>query len=60
MMKGTIEKVVRDKSTVFIDAAKTVTELAAKDPKKLIERVKDSKDVDPKVLAEFRKRFLDK
>lgn len=58
MFKDTIEGVVKDKSLLFIVAARYVSELLAEDPKKLYNQVKDAKQVDQEVLEELRKRFM--
>ncbi len=60
LVKGLIEDTVREKSTVFVKAARWVSETAAKEPRRLYNQVKDAKEVDQNVLEEFRKRFLEK
>jgi hypothetical protein len=49
---------VRKKSALFIQAAQWVAEAARKDPEGLYEKISDSKDIDPDVLKEFQRRFL--
>lgn len=58
VFKDTIEGVVKDKSLLFIQAARYVSELLAQDAKKLYTQVKDAKQVDQEVLEELRKRFI--
>lgn len=57
-LKGVVEDKVRDRSSVFIRAARWVAEEAASRPAWLVEQVDGSHEVDQEVLAEFRKRFL--
>ncbi len=59
-LKGVVEDKVRDRSGVFIRAARWVAEEAASRPDWLVEQVDGSREVDQAVLAEFRKRFLPK
>ena len=58
MGKKIVERMVRKKSALFIQAAQWVAEAARKDPEGLYEKISDSKDIDPDVLKEFRRRFL--
>ncbi len=57
-MRGLVEGVIRDKSFVFIKAARTVAELTARDAGRLYTTVRGSPHVDADVLEEFRKRFV--
>ena len=57
-LRGVVEDKVRERSGVFIQAARWVAEEAAKRPEWLVLQVDGSDKVDPAVLAEFRKRFL--
>lgn len=57
-LRGVVEDKVRDRSGVFIEAARWVAEEAALRPDWLVMQVDGSDKVDPAVLAEFRKRFL--
>ncbi len=58
VLKGTVRSVVKDKSTVFIRAARWVSEAAAENPRKLHEQLDGARDVDQVTLEEFRKKFL--
>lgn len=57
-LRGVVEDKVRERSGVFIQAARWVAEEAAKRPEWLVMQVDGSDKVDQAVLAEFRKRFL--
>ncbi len=57
-LRGVVEDKVRERSGVFIQAARWVAEEAAKRPEWLVLQVDGSDKVDQAVLAEFRKRFL--
>ncbi|MHC4607881.1 MAG: hypothetical protein ACYTAF_13290, partial [Planctomycetota bacterium] len=52
-----VEGVVRRKSAVFIDASRSVAELAADDPEDLIRSVEGAEQVDKQLLEEFKERF---
>jgi hypothetical protein len=56
-LKGAVEKVIRDKSFVFIKAARLVSEIAARDAAGLADTVRGSTYVDTATLEEFRRRF---
>ncbi|MFN3484401.1 MAG: hypothetical protein ACK44W_02810 [Planctomycetota bacterium] len=56
-LRGLVESKVREKSGYFIRAARWVAEAAAEQPADLCRRMAGSKDVDPAVLEEFRRRF---
>jgi hypothetical protein len=56
--RGLVEKMVRKKSTLFIQAARWVAEAARKDPAALYEKIRDDENVDPEVRKEFHRRFL--
>ncbi len=56
--KTIVEKMVRKKSGLFIQAAQWVAEAAREDPEALYNKIRKSKDIDPDVLKEFRRRFL--
>jgi hypothetical protein len=57
-LRGVVEDKVRERSAVFIRAARWVAEEAAQRPDWLVMQVDGSEKVDQAVLAEFRKRFL--
>jgi hypothetical protein len=57
-LKGAVEKIIRDKSFVFIKAAKLVAEIAARDASGLVDTVRGSAHVDAAELEEFRRRFV--
>ena len=57
-LRGVVEDKVRERSGVFIRAARWVAEEAAQRPEWLVMQVDGSDKVDQAVLAEFRKRFL--
>jgi hypothetical protein len=57
-LRGVVEDKVRERSAVFIRAARWVAEEAARRPDWLVMQVDGSDKVDQAVLAEFRKRFL--
>ena len=57
-LRGAVEDKVRERSGVFIEAARWVAEEAARRPDWLVMQVDGSDKVDQAVLAEFRKRFL--
>lgn len=57
-MGDAVTETIRRKSFVFVSAARTVAEMAARDPRALVEAVGGSRHVDPATLAEFRRRFV--
>jgi len=59
LMKGVVADTVRDKSAVFIRAARWVAEEVAKDPEKLYTEVNGSRHLDKVDLERFRKRFVE-
>lgn len=52
-----MEETIKEKATVFVEAARTVAEAAAADPEKLVRVGKAAKDVDGKILEAFRAKF---
>ncbi len=58
LFKDLLAAKVRERSGYFIDAARWVAEEAALRPEWLHTQVKGSRQVDPAVLEEFRRRFL--
>jgi hypothetical protein len=57
-LRSMVENVVRDKSAIFIRAARWVAEEAARRPEWLYTQVKESAQVDPEILEDFHRRFL--
>ncbi|HXX94134.1 MAG TPA: hypothetical protein VEN81_10900, partial [Planctomycetota bacterium] len=57
-LRSIVENVVRDKSAIFIRAARWVAEEAALRPEWLYSRVKESPQVDQTILEDFHRRFL--
>lgn len=57
-LRSMVENVVRDKSAVFIRAARWVAEEAARRPQWLYTQVKESAQVDQAILEDFHRRFL--
>jgi len=57
-MRSLVENVVRDKSAIFIRAARWVAEEAARRPEWLYTQVKESAQVDQAILEDFHRRFL--
>ena len=55
---GLVEKVVRQKAVIFVDAAKSVAEAVAADPDGVMRNVRGSPEVDEEKLSEFERRFL--
>ncbi len=58
--KSIVEKMVRKKSTIFIQAARWVCEEVRRDPNGLHEKIRNSEEIDPDILKEFHRRFLQK
>lgn len=58
LFEGSVRKIIRDESTLFIDAAKTVTEAARREPARLSRLAALDDSVDPEVLKRFMKKFL--
>ena len=52
---GLIENAIRKRAFVFIEASCAVSEMAAKDPDKLLADIEGSPEVDPESLRKFRK-----
>jgi hypothetical protein len=57
-MRSLVENVVRDKSAIFIRAARWVAEEAARRPEWLYTQVKESSQVDQAILEDFHRRIL--
>jgi hypothetical protein len=57
-LRGVVEKVVREKSSYFIQAAQWVAEEAAARPGELHRRAQGSSAIDQDVLERFREKFL--
>ncbi|MBI2900560.1 MAG: hypothetical protein HYY17_10265 [Planctomycetes bacterium] len=60
VFQGWVRDAVKEKSALFVRAARWVAEAAAEDPKRLYEQVKGAKGVDEEALEEFRRRFVGK
>lgn len=58
LIPKTTEDVARKKANLFIDAARTIAELAHADRKKFVERMQQADEVDKKTLEKFRQRFV--
>lgn len=58
LVPGLVEGVVREKSKVFVEAARRVAEAAAEDPDGLMRNVRGSSEVDEQILQQFEERFL--
>lgn len=54
-----VTRIVSDKSTIFIRAARTVAEAARADPEGLYRAARRARDVDRETLENFRRRFLE-
>jgi hypothetical protein len=55
---GLVEGVIRRKAFVFIEAASTVAEMAAKEPDRMLRGARESPEVAPAALEEFRRKFV--
>lgn len=60
LFEDSVRDIVRDKSTLFITAARTVTEAALDDPERVSRLAGLAEGVDAGVLADFRKKFLNR
>lgn len=54
---GLVEGVIRRKAFVFIEAASAVAEMAAKEPDRVVRVARESPEVDPAAIEEFRRKF---
>lgn len=58
LIPKTTEEVARKKANLFIEAARTIAELAHRDRRKFVEKMLQSEEVDKKSLEKFRQRFV--
>jgi hypothetical protein len=58
LVQGMIRGIIKEKSTVFVKAARWVSESMAEDPKKLYTQLLGAKEVDQETLERFRARFI--
>ncbi len=57
-LRGVVEKIIRDKSFVFVTAARSVAEMTARDAEGLYKNLRGSAYVDAATLEEFRRKFV--
>jgi hypothetical protein len=60
LFDSTVRQVIREKSTRFIDAARTVTEAARREPGRVLRLAGLDASIDRGVLEQFRKKFLNR
>lgn len=60
ILKDKAEKLLKKKTTLFVEAAREIAVSAKKDPKKFYEQIKKTNSVDKSGLEQFKTRFITK